>query len=517
MKPFKLVYSLFLLCGCAQIVTPDGGTKDIEEPKVIKTIPLQNSTNIYPGNISIIFNENIELKNQSTNISITPELSVKPKIKVKKNKLHIFLDKDSLIDNTTYTINFGNSIADINEGNILQNYYYSFSTGQFIDSIIISGNVVSVKDNKPIDNALIIASNLSKSNKYINHTDKNGNWIINNISKGDYTIAVVNDANFNKKADNGELYFLDSFAINKSIDNLNIKMIKFVDYKENQKQYIQKVSYINEYIIGLKFNKPLKNIETATFSINDNLYKKNNLILSPTETLDSFILIHPFYTNDSLVLNILTDSLQNLRIPIANKQKKEPLKLNCNLQIVRNIDPLLISCSIPIILINSEKVTINGNHNGFKIYTTTPFLLTIETSNIADKQIIFESGALTDINGEINKPDTINIKVALNEQVGNYEFTIKDTTSNYDGQIMVKISNEFNEYLIKTNLNKINKINGLLPANYNLEVWEDSNSNDKWDEGNYNKNIFPEKILLLNNFVIIKPNWDTLGVEIYLD
>ncbi len=57
---------------------------------------------------------------------------------------------------------------------------------------------------------------------------------------------------------------------------------------------------------------------------------------------------------------------------------------------------------------------------------------------------------------------------------------------------------------------------GLLPGNYTLEVWFDENNNDKWDEGNYEQKIFPERILLLKNFITIKPNWDTNGVEIYM-
>ena len=78
-------------------------------------------------------------------------------------------------------------------------------------------------------------------------------------------------------------------------------------------------------------------------------------------------------------------------------------------------------------------------------------------------------------------------------------------------------SNENNNYIINTLVNKSNSLKGLLPGNYTLEVWFDENKNNEWDEGNYELNIFPEKIILLKNFITIKPNWDSNGVEIYMD
>ena len=121
------------------------------------------------------------------------------------------------------------------------------------------------------------------------------------------------------------------------------------------------------------------------------------------------------------------------------------------------------------------------------------------------------------MNGEDNLTDTISIQIAEEEQTGNYEFTVKDTLINYNGNLQIKVSNENNEYILNTKLNELNKLRGLLPGTYTLEVYEDQNSNGVWDEGNYFENLYPEKILVLKDFIIIKPNWDTTGVEIYLD
>ena len=82
---------------------------------------------------------------------------------------------------------------------------------------------------------------------------------------------------------------------------------------------------------------------------------------------------------------------------------------------------------------------------------------------------------------------------------------------------MAKIYNEQSTYYIKTELNKLNKLNGLMPGTYDVEVWKDLNSNSVWDQGNYLEDLNPEPIRLLKKFVIIKPNWDSLGVEIYMN
>lgn len=517
MKSIKILLPLILLYSCAQIVIPDGGQKDEKPPVLIKSNPPQKAVGVYPKTIILFFNENIEVKNQSENISITPEISSIPKIKVKKNKIEIEIEKDSLKANTTYCLNFGKSITDMNEGNILENFYYTFSTGSSIDTAYISGRILTIKENKPLDKTTVQLKNSITSVKYSTYSDKNGEWRINNIAQGKYSLLVYKDNNSNKGLDKYESYYYDTITLNEKPKSITSKLIIYQYNFDTTPFTALKCSYINENTISLKFNKPPLNATSIKYSFYSDLNKKENLKLISTVFADSFLIYHPFMDKDTLIFNIKTDTLQRFTIIQPKKRKKETISLTALSLISRKGDPSFIASSVPIKLINSEKIKINNFNTGFTINNITPYKLSILSDINSNKEIIFEPGALTDINGAENKGDTVLIKVATDEEAGSYEFVIKDTITNYTGVVIAKISNSFSEYTITTELNKLNKIKGLLPSNYSIEIWEDENNNSSWDEGNYYERKSPEKIIFLKDFITIKPNWDTVGVEIYID
>lgn len=516
MSLLKSLCLILILSSCAQIVIPDGGEKDVSPPVLIKSIPDIKSLNIYPHKITLYFNENVELKNQAINIKITPSFNAKPVIKVKKNKIELEIFKDSLIPNTTYCINFGKSIADINEGNILENFTYTFSTGNHLDTSFVNGIALSVKENKPISEEEVLLQNTNNLLKYYTTTAKDGSWKINNISNGNYNLFIFDEINSNKQLNNGELYFKGNLVISEKPTFHKNKLITFYAIDDSSKTKVVSCSFINNNAIGLRFNKKITNPNSIKYDLTNDLNKKNST-LYPTTKGDSFIIYHAYYEKDTILLNIQTDTLQKLKIIQPKKRTKEELLISSSYPVARKTDPLYITSNIPISLINSEKIKVNRSNKNFTIAKITPYKTSLTHLLNTNKEIIFEKGAVTDINGTENKGDTLLVKIAPEEETGSYEFTLKDTVSNYTGVAIVKISNSNNEYIISTSLNKSNKLNGLLPGNYTIEAWEDENNNSIWDEGNYYLNQNPERIILKKDFILIKPNWDTAGVEIYLD
>ncbi len=515
MKSSKYLFLLLILYSCAQIVTPDGGAKDTKPPVILKCKPKLGSLNFSNEKIILTFDERIELKNVAENISITPDLNYKPKISAHKNTIEIIIHKDSLEKNTTYSINFGSSITDINESNILENFNYTFSSGSFLDTSFISGIALSIKENKPISNAVISLQNTLNSIKYSGLTDKNGIWKINNISKGNYTLLIYKDNNSNKKLSNTEPYYKKNLTIADTSLFFKSKLIIYTSWDSKPLKTLN-AKYLDNYSLSLTFSKPPTNIENLKYSLNIASNKKENS-LAVTERKDSFILYHPFFEKDTLLLSIQTDTLQSFIICQPKKRIKDTQTFTVITPTISKRDPILIKTIIPIKHTNSEKIKINGSTLGFEIKLLSPYKLSIIHHQIVNKQIVFENGAFNDINGDNNNQDTLNIKIAQDEQTGSYDFIIKDSVNNFTGNVICKISNENNNYIINTLVNKSNSLKGLLPGNYTLEVWFDENKNNEWDEGNYELNIFPEKIILLKNFITIKPNWDSNGVEIYMD
>ena len=126
--------------GCAQIGLPTGGAKDTIAPKLVRTNPAFGSKNVKANKITFEFDEYIDLQDLQQNILISPLQNRNPTITANPKTITLKF-RDSLLPNTTYNINFGKAIRDINEANILNDLSYTFSTGNTIDSSTISGNI----------------------------------------------------------------------------------------------------------------------------------------------------------------------------------------------------------------------------------------------------------------------------------------------------------------------------------------------------------------------------------------
>ncbi len=141
--------------GCATIIPPEGGPKDTIPPVLLKAEPGDSTVNFRGRTIRLTFDEYVDLKDLSTNKSFTPEMNRVPEIEVTGREMLIKL-KDTLLPNTTYVLNFGNAIVDMNESNPLRDFTYAFSTGPYLDSLEISGRVVQAETGVVDSNMIVI-------------------------------------------------------------------------------------------------------------------------------------------------------------------------------------------------------------------------------------------------------------------------------------------------------------------------------------------------------------------------
>ena len=218
-----LLLTAFLAQRCANAVAPTGGPKDETPPKVVATVPENQSVNFIGKKIELTFDEYITLENANQNVMISPPLSEKPDIKL-KNKTVIVKFKETLAANTTYTINFGAAIKDLHEGNQLKDYVYSFSTGDHIDTLCIAGTVLYAEDKKPVEGAYVSLYAADRDNldslpmttvpNYLTKTDKEGKFSLNGLADKKYLVFALKDANANLYFDlpNEEVAFLDTLV-----------------------------------------------------------------------------------------------------------------------------------------------------------------------------------------------------------------------------------------------------------------------------------------------------------------
>ena len=290
--------SLIIFCACANIAAPTGGLYDVDPPEVVKASPSFNATNVNKTKVEILFDENVKIEKPMDKVIIAPPQQKFPIIKAQGRKVIVELE-DTLKDNTTYTIDFTDAIVDNNEGNVLENFALSFSTGDKIDSMAVSGIVLSAENLEPAQGIYVgIHSNLSDTAftsipfDRISRTNSHGIFTIKGVAEGKYKIYALGDLNRDYKYDNPqeEIAFLDSIIIPTSVpafrndtifkDSITIDSIYEVEYtrflpdnlllrsfkSDFERQYLQKHERIIPYKLDIYFAAPTEKAEFALLS-----------------------------------------------------------------------------------------------------------------------------------------------------------------------------------------------------------------------------------------------------------
>lgn len=220
LTPLYIIFIL-LTTACANIGRPDGGPFDEMPPVMVKSSPEQNGLNANKKKISLEFDEYIKLENASEKIVISPPQTKQPTLSTVGKKIVIDLN-DTLIPNTTYTIDFGDAIIDNNEGNALEQFAFTFSTGNAIDTMEVSGVVLNASDLEPKKGMLVgLYSNLDDTAftktkmERIGRTDSKGEFKIKGIRPGKYKIYALldNDQNYMFSQKSEDIAFLDSIIV----------------------------------------------------------------------------------------------------------------------------------------------------------------------------------------------------------------------------------------------------------------------------------------------------------------
>ena len=213
MKKYSLLYLLvfLLVASCARMGQPDGGWYDETPPKVIGANPADGGVNVNSKKVSIYFDEFIKLDNPTEKVVVSPPQLETPEIKAAGKKITVSL-VDSLKPNTTYTIDFSDAISDNNENNPMGNYTYSFSTGEVIDTLQVSGYVLESENLEPIKGILVglysdqaDSAFKTKPMLRVSRTDSRGRFVIKGVAPGSYRIYALQDMDgnymFNQKSE----------------------------------------------------------------------------------------------------------------------------------------------------------------------------------------------------------------------------------------------------------------------------------------------------------------------------
>lgn len=227
MNNSKSLYYIFIIIAaavmysCANSGNPSGGPIDKTPPIFMRSNPTPNAVNVKDRKIEIFFDEIVTLKDPSTKIIVSPAQTEMPRMSALGRKVTVEL-VDSLLPNTTYTIDFSNSIQDNNEGNAIDNFAFAFSTGSVIDSMRVSGYVLDSRTLEPMQSVVVgLQSNLAGSAFHkeklqrVALTNDRGQFTIRNVSPGSYHIFALKDLDRDYKFGNPteDIAFLDSIIV----------------------------------------------------------------------------------------------------------------------------------------------------------------------------------------------------------------------------------------------------------------------------------------------------------------
>ena len=224
MKILPKIIAILIIVGfyaCASTGTPDGGPYDEDPPKFVRSTPVPNATNVTEKKVSIEFDEYIKLESASEKVIISPPQLASPEVKAVNRKVVVNFE-DTLIANTTYTIDFGDAIVDNNESNPMGQFTFAFSTGEQIDTFEMSGTVLEADNLEPIKGIQVgLHRNLEDSAfttlpfDRISRTDSRGQFTIRGIAPGKYRAYALKDGNQNYLFDSKSEYiaWMDSLVV----------------------------------------------------------------------------------------------------------------------------------------------------------------------------------------------------------------------------------------------------------------------------------------------------------------
>ena len=512
-----LLLTAFLAQRCANAVAPTGGPKDTTPPVVVAAMPENQSTHFIGKKIEITFDEFITLENANQNVMISPPLKEKPDIKL-KNKTVVVKFKENLVPNTTYTINFGSAIKDLHEGNPFKDYVYSFSTGDHIDTLSITGKVVDAETMKPIENVYVGLYAADRDNldslpmtvapNYISKTDKEGQFSLNGLADKSYRVFALKDANANLYFDlaNEASAFLDMLVTpsDSTLKPITLRMFTEVD----STQVLLEKKLIEEGLLRFVFRHPAKDA----------------VIMTPEMLPDTFNLVTTHSAAYDTVWWYFTPNVKDYSLKFKDKKgrnkKTEPLKVKNNLigrgALVHD-DTLTLTFSEPIVRYAMRDSAV------FKCDTLVFYdTLAFEPADEQGMKYRLVNPVAADMSYHIEIPDSVffgirnrtneaiklDFHVVNDDEYGNIYITVMPPKGMK--QVVVQLTNESGKVVKEQVITKNSEVmfDYLMPAKYKLRAILDADGNGKWSTGNYHRHTLPETIIDYINVLDLKAGWD---------
>ena len=498
----------FVFINCANRGTPDGGPKDEIPPSIIKSDPENYSTNFKGKEIRVYFDEYIKIKDLQKQLIISPPMKTQPDVLPLGGASKYITIKiyDTLQPNTTYAFNFGNSITDNNEGNPYPYYRYVLSTGDYIDSLSVNGNIVDAIKTEPetfvnvalyeVDSTFTDSIIYKETPKYITNTlDSLTTFTIENLKPGKYMLMALKDGNgdnkFQQKTD--QIAFHKNFIEVPSDSSYSLRL-----FKEDAVFKATRPRLISGEKIAFGYEGDYEGMNIDIVSETPPEFKYRITKDPKTDTLNYWY--RPRMEVDSLIFKVSKNDFDKEFIARISEQKRDSLLIAVSPSgtIGYNQD-FIISGNTPFSNFDASKVTLMDKDSTDVTFTTdfdtigNAYLLQFDKTEDNNYRIEVLPEAFEDFFGYKNI-DTLNYRLNTRKtsDFGYARFTLVNATY----PLIIQLTDKNGEVKVEQPVEKVGTIDflNLAPAMYSIRIIHDVNGNEKHDTGNYLKKIQPEKV-----------------------
>lgn len=510
---------------CARRGTPDGGPIDIAPPEFIRARPENFTTNFDAEAVRIFFNEYVKLQDPQRQVIISPPMDPRPEITPlgTASKSLTILINDTLQENTTYTINFGRSIIDYNEGNPLDYFTYAFSTGLYIDSLTVAGSVgdALLKVPEPFVSVLLYEVDSTYNDsvvytgvpRYVTSTlDSTTTFELSNLKEGTYQLVGLQDANNNYRFDPAT----DKIAFAEDYITIPTETVfDLILFKENLQDNLLRPQQKAEQHLLFGYEGILKSDSTRIE------------LLAPPEDFESRITkdpekdtLHywykPLLERDTMKFAVTTPRFSDTLLTRIKEMERDSLQFSFepqgglgfdqNLRVLPNIPLIEVEDSlIQVIDRDSLPVDFRGNYDPWN----NQYLLSFEKQEEQVYRFTAFPGAFTSFFGEQNDTLRAQFRTKAFAELANVTINLQNVE---DFPLIVQLTNDkgevqYERYSTESNVIKFEHI---APGEYNLRLIYDRNENRQWDTGRFLERRQPEEVVYYPESLPIRPNWDVV-------
>jgi hypothetical protein len=511
--------ALLLLMSCAVIKPRTGGDKDTKPPVDSIYSPVNLSTHFDGNKFSIQFDEYIQTKDVQNQLVISPPLNTNPVVRIKKKTLHVSW-VDTLKENTTYSFNFGESVADYNEGNIARNLTYVFSTGAVVDSLQIKGTVRDAYTQEPLSDVRIMvyrnladSACLTEKPYYLAISDELGEYTVNYMSAGTYKIVALADENKDYLVTEGEAMAFAPSELILQDSTLHLADLQLSKPKPSV-QYITDYSRDSTGFVKFNFLVPPDSIELSVLGYPETQIK--SYFDTDKDTLFAWTTGSPL--EKDLEINVRAAGGVNDTITIQHytiDKTGKSLKMNLSTQgkiaahdslflLTERIITQIDTNSLAVLLKDSLEVPlmIKATSDPRKYFLDTNW------GDNSTYHVSIDPKKFKSVEGLENDSLKFEISTYNVDHYGRLNLTIENLQMEQYSYIL-QIENKNGKIIREVEVGaSLLQFKRLLPGTYKIRLIVDRNKNGIWDPVDYINKEQPERLFYFPKEFNMRSNWE---------